>query len=155
MLRPLSILLLALWLGACSSLLKKPEAPQVALAGVVLTDASLFEQTFILKLRVSNPNNFDLPISALHYQLEFAGKEFMRGQNGAAVTIPQNGSAYVEVEAHTNLLELARQLRSLGTSDKLSYRLKGDVVVGYINLSLPFDRSGEFDTGGLLRHLPR
>lgn len=155
MIHRFSVLILMLLLAACSSILQKPEPPQVALAGITLTEANLFEQRFLLKLRVSNPNGFDLPIKGLRYQLDLADREFMRGQSATAVTIPRFGNAHVEVEAHTNLLELMRQIRSLSESDRLRYRLRGELTAGEANFTLPFDRSGEYDFSALDRMLPR
>lgn len=155
MIRRLTVFFSIALLTACSSILQRPEPPQVALAGITLTEANLFEQTFVLKLRVNNPNSFDLPIKALRYQLDLADREFMRGQSATAVTIPRFGNAHVEVEAHTNLLELMRQIGSLSESDRLRYRLRGELTAGEASFTLPFDRSGEYDFSGLGRMLPK
>lgn len=155
MIRRFSVLIFALLLTACSSILQKPEPLQVTLAGITLTEANLFEQTFVLKLRVNNPNSFDLPIKTLRYQLELADREFMRGQSATSVTIPRFGNAHVEVEAHTNLYELMRQIRGLSEADKLRYRLRGELTAGDANFTLPFDRSGEYDFSVLNRILLR
>lgn len=146
-------LIISLMLSACAGLLKKPEPPQVQLAGVVLTQANLLEQSFIIKLQLSNPNDFELPIKGLLYQVDVNDQEFVHGSSLAEITLPAKGSAILEVDAKTNLQALARQLRGIKAAENARYRIRGEIST--TNLSLPFDHRGETSLGNLIRWLPR
>lgn len=149
----LTLSIVSLVLTACAGLLKKPEPPQVQLAGVVLTQANLIEQSFILKLQLSNPNDFDLPIKGLLYKIDINDQEFVHGSNLTAITLPAKGSAILEADAKTNLQALARQLRSAKAEENARYRIRGEISTA--NISLPFEHRGETSLGALIRWLPR
>ena len=114
---------------------------------MVLTEANLFEQRFLVKLRLSNPNGFDLPLNGLRYRLDIGDQPLMEGNTVAAALLPANGSAIVELDARTQLMDVIRQIRHLTTDNgKLRYRIVGEASVsGAADLRLPFDRQGEFD----------
>lgn len=153
--RNVGVLLLMLSLSGCASLMSKPEPPTVKLAGITLTQANLLEQTFILKLQLSNPNDYELPIRGLRYQLDINGQEFARGGNLDAVTLPAKSDAIVEVDAKTNLQAWITQLRNIGDKDRVAYRIHGEIAAPGANLQLPYDHRGETSLAALKRWLPR
>lgn len=135
-------LALALLLAACAPVISKP--PAVTLAGVDLESIGLFEQRYILQLRVTNPNDSDIPVEGVSFDIELNGMHFASGVSNSAVTIPRLGEALLEVKATSNLASFMRQLRDLNKDGKsgLDYRIKGDLrVSGYG--AVPFDRAGE------------
>jgi LEA14-like dessication related protein len=134
-----------LWLAACAVFPGSLERPKVSLAGMTLIDANLFEQRFALKLRVQNPNDIELHIQALTYDLELNDKAFGSGVASAAVTVPRYGSELVDVEMISNLAGVLGQIAEYGRSgaSTLRYRLKGSVILGPSNTRLPFEQSGE------------
>lgn len=133
--------LMLLWLAACAGLSQKPE---VSLAGFELLELGLFEQRFACKLRIRNPNDVALPISALTFGVELNGLPFASGASDKAVTVPRQGEAVLEVTATSNLSGVLRQLRELRKSgrDQADYRLSGYVTVDGLG-RLPFERKGE------------
>lgn len=147
------LLIVSLLLSACAGLLKKPEPPQVQLAGVVLTQANLLEQSFIIKLQLSNPNDFELPINGLRYQVDVNDQEFVHGNSLAEISLPAKGSAILELDARTNLQALVKQLRDIKATENARYRIRGEIST--TNINLPFDHRGETSLGSLTRWLPR
>ena len=140
-------------LSACSVLPSHIEKPTLHVADVRLLDASLFEQRFLLSLRVQNPNDFKLPIEALNYVLTINDKPFAQGASAKAVTIPRFGSGVIEVEGVSTLGSLLRQLPELqgGTLKGLRYQLKGNLTLGGFGNRVPFDQQGEI---GISKFLP-
>ena len=142
----ITLLIATLLLTACAGVPSRPEPPRVNLAGMTMQEASLFEQRFGLKLRLQNPNDFDLPITALTYELDINDKRFASGVTNRAVTVPRFASELLEVEAYSDISGVLRQLTDLGKSGAgaLRYRLKGVVIVGSSGQQLPFSPSSGY-----------
>jgi LEA14-like dessication related protein len=132
---------LALFLCACAARMEKPT---VTLADLDIESVGLFEQQFLLKLRVKNPNDVDIPVEGLNFDVELNGKPFASGVSNQAVTIPRLGEAVLPVRATSNLAAFLRQWKdpeSLGRPG-LDYRVRGNLrVSGYG--ALPFDHRGQ------------
>jgi LEA14-like dessication related protein len=137
--------LLASMLGGCAWVPGRVEAPAVHIADIRLLGATLFEQQYALSLRVQNPNDFDLPIEGLSYEIELNDKPFAKGASAQAVTIPRFGSALLEVEGISTIGELLRQYRQLakGELKGLRYHLKGKLSLQGSAARIPFDYQGE------------
>lgn len=135
-------LVLALLLAACAPVISKP--PAVTLAGVDLESIGLFEQRYVLQLRVTNPNDSDIPVEGVSFDIELNGMHFATGVSNAAVTVPRLGEALLEVKATSNLASFMRQLRDQRKDgrDGLDYRIKGNLRVPGHG-ALPFERKGE------------
>jgi LEA14-like dessication related protein len=135
-------LVLALMLSACASLygLKSPE---VSLSDIRLKGGNLLEQRFTLSLRVLNPNDKDLAVDGLTFELEIAGQRFARGATGQSVTLTRLSDTVVDVDGTAQLISLLQKLPSLvDSSGKVPYRIKGEVVSRDYG-RIPFDRRGE------------
>jgi len=147
-LNPLAISLFAfslLIISACSNLSARIEPPTITLAGIEPVDMTLFEQTYKLKLRIQNPNDFDLPLQAMNYVLELNGKKFANGVSRQQVTVPAYDSALIETQVISNLASLFDQIQGLalkGTGN-LQYRLIGNVHVGNWDSRIPFEYEGK------------
>ena len=148
----LLLLCLALLVGGlagCAGLGALKEKPEVSLAGVELQEFALFEQRFGIKLRIRNPNDVDLPISALVFDVELNGQPFARGMSNKAVTVPRYGEAVLEASAVSQLGGMLRQFREWQKAQRegaaVTYRIVGHLELGGFGGlgSLPFERQGE------------
>jgi LEA14-like dessication related protein len=148
------IAMLLLMLSGCGGLPSKIDPPSVSLSDLRIVDMNLLEQTFAIKLRVQNPNAFDIPIHGLNYALELNGSEIAHGVNNQSVTFPALGEQIVEVNATTNLSSLLSQLGELAKNGmNASYRVRGNFRAGSgLNsiIPIPFDQKGEVGLGGLM-----
>ena len=142
----LSALALVLVLGAagCAGLYRYPDPPRVALAGIRLLDLGVFEQRYLLALRVQNPNRFELPIEGMSYTLDVNGSEFAHGVNNRKTTIPAYGEQILQVRVVTDLLGTLQQLHRWEEQhpQRFDYRLKGRIQLANAPVSLPFEYSG-------------
>lgn len=131
-------------LAGCAMIAGKIDPPAVHIASLSLTGATLFEQQYKLGLRLQNPNDFDLPIEGLSYEIELNDKPFAKGVSSRPVTVPRRGSALLEVEGFSTLGDLLRQYKQLakGELKGLRYRIRGKLSLqGGPNV--PFERKGE------------
>lgn len=143
---------LSLILAGCSGFMTKPETPQLTLAGLNLVGMDLLEQRFTLRLRIQNPNDFELPINAMSYELRVNDKPFASGISNTEITVPGFGSEVIEVDAFSNLAGLVQHFSSFqgGEKSTLNYQLLGAMIVGSDNLKLPFRQSGEIALPAML-----
>ena len=134
-------------LAACTGLPLNMQAPRVSVATVDIRQIGLLEQHFDLGLRVANPNDFDLSIEALEFDLEVNGRAFAKSLSRAATKIPAASSAVLQVDTIMQSKNLIEQLRTL-TPDALKqgvpYRIRGRIKTDQSSRWLPFDRSGVY-----------
>jgi len=141
---------LLLGLAACSGLPLNAVAPKVSLAGVEVKSLSLFEQRFDAQLRVANPNDFDLTIEALEFELEVNGRPLATGLTRASALIPATSSALLRVDAIMQSKDLIQQLKTLSPDtlkDGVPYRVKGRITIDRSSSWLPFDHTGVYGGG--------
>lgn len=140
--------LLAAWLMillvGCAGLSGLSQKPEVTLAGLELAEFKLFEQRFRMKLRILNPNDTELKINGLSFDVDLNGLPFAKGLSDRAVTVPRMGEAVLDVQATSNLGSVLKQLRELRKSgrERVDYRLSGRINVDGFG-SIPFERRGE------------
>jgi len=134
---------LLLLLASCST--GEPLPPQVHVVNMQLLESSLFEQRFQVDLRIGNPNDFDLPLDGLTFDLDVNGEDFARGFSDQRVTVPRLGEARLSVVASTTLLDLVRQFKLLAERGDLAYRLHGTAYLNSLAVrQAPYESEGTF-----------
>ena len=138
-------LALFMLLAGCQTL-SGVETPEVHLSSLQLENATLFEQQWRVVLRVSNPNDQDLTLNSVDYQLFVNDQKLARGLTGDPVTLPAMGSALVPTTITTSLLESLSHLQTLQASPQapLHYEIKGTARVAGVWVPLHFDHKGTF-----------
>lgn len=147
---PVLLPLAMLCVTACATLPPDIEPPKIGIVNIVPKDLAVFEQLFDVQLRIQNPNDQELGINGIRFDIELNDKEFGNGMSGQEVRVPRFGSEVVNVEVITSLGGFLRQYQELNKSGvgKLCYRLKGTAfVVSPSSFKLPFDEKGEVDLG--------
>ena len=135
-------------LNACASIPTiKPQSPSITVADVRPLSLSLTTQTIGLSLRVTNPNNFDLPMQSLTFNAHFSGQQFAQGHSVNNVVIPANGEALLDVEVEAGLVKLANQLKEMldTNNTELNYDLSGVVKLANWPKAIPFNVEGEIE----------
>ena len=138
----LLVLLIAFIASACASL-QQLETPDVVLINIQPLQSTMLEQRFEVTLRLYNPNNKDIEIDGLDFELDLNGRRLARGVGGEPFVLPRLGEATTTVTTSTSLLDMFRQALALSETDTLSYRLRGRVHLAGPGGTLSFDRSGE------------
>lgn len=129
--------------------------PRVNVSSVTPVDFTLLEQKFLVKVRVQNPNDADLEVKGMTFDLGLNGKSFATGVSGQSVTIPRFGSNLVEVEMVSGLAGVVRQFAGVagGTAPpRFTWRLQGKLHLSQpVPASLGFDESGEIEIPALAK----
>ncbi len=150
--------LLALLLVACVPGAKKPEPPQARVEGFDLISVDPFsgEAQFALRLRLTNPNTFELPL--LESQLALTFDRARLPFDLPAVTLPPAGFEVVDTRLTVPLAESAEGVGKLLRGEAVRIRVDGKVrvKVGPVPLDLgPFTLLDETVRVNLRFALPR
>lgn len=119
------------------------EQPRIALQNVRILKAEGLLQYLQVDLLVSNPNDFDIPLTGLDFSLAINGKDFASGLSNRRVTIPRLGDATVPVEVTVSLLSLFQVLQAARGARSLDYSIAGKIHLDTMVLrTVPFDKTG-------------
>ena len=146
----LGSLALALAVAGCATL-SGLDAPRVSVSNITPQDMTLFEQKFLVALRIQNPNDVPLGVKGMTFNLDLNGKSFASGLSSKQVTIPRFGSEVVEVEVFSGLTGILKQLQGFaaGGPPSFTYRLRGKAYLDQpASITLPFDEQGEIELPG-------
>ena len=143
--RLLFLLLSTTLLAGCATL--RPEAPEVRLADLSIESIGLFEQRYRLGLRMRNPNDRDLDVESLRFDLALAGRSFAEGVNTEGFSLAANGEERVEVVVTSDLGSVLDLLSDWVDGNRaLPYRLSGEArLARWGGITVPFSRDGRLD----------
>jgi LEA14-like dessication related protein len=137
-----------LWvcLAGCA-LTPKLEAPRLSLVSVSMTSADIFNQQFMVRMHVQNPNDRDIPVNGIDYELFLEGDSFAEGVTNKSFVIPAMGETEFDLPVRTNFVSsLGRLVSRLQGRKQVQYVLEGKVLtdIGMFN-KIPFRESGSVD----------
>src|ERR1700744_1622436 len=136
--------LAVLCLSGCSLFVPKLEKPTLSVVNVQMLKSDLWHQELRVRLRVQNPNDRNLPIEGLTYELDLDGQEFAHGMSGESFVVPALGEAEFDMSVSANMASMIFKL--LGqSSNQVEYHIKGKISLSSGLLrSLHFDDRGTF-----------
>jgi len=147
-----SVLLLLLVLSSCTQLTEPWTSPEVSMAGFRSGEFTQDRQTFIVSLKVKNPNDRTLPVKGATYALEVEGHAIANGGGELDRQIPAFGEEVVDIEVNTELLDLVRKMPELAlTGGRWDYRISGILKLAGGYLPVPFNYGGEVEAADLMR----
>jgi LEA14-like dessication related protein len=128
---PVLLLLVAAGLQSCSSVPIRLGAPAANLLSLSILEASSEGQLFAFSVQLVNPNEVEIPVTRLDFDIRFGGEGRLIGEHGTAFTIPARGSETVEVEAFSQLVSSASRLLAFteGPENLLAYEFHGELVL--------------------------
>lgn len=121
--------------------------PRVNLVNIVPARSSgVFEQRFLVDMRISNLNDFDVPINGLSFEMDVNGDYFATGLSNRNVVVPRLGSKVVSVETTADSFELFRQILNAVRTGTVDYRIKGTAIVDTLGgRTVPFRQKGSLN----------
>ena len=146
--RSARILLLVLsvtLLAGCATF--RPDPPEVRLADLSIDRIGLFEQRYRLGLRMRNPNDRELDVESLRFDLILAGRAFADGVSTEGFSLPAGGEERVEVVVRSDLGSVLDLLSDWVEGDRaLPYRLSGTArLADWGGITVAFSRDGELE----------
>ena len=137
----------SLVLAGCAAFAPKLEVPRLALVSAAMTSGDIFSQNFLVRMHVQNPNDRDLPIRGIDYQLFLEGDSFAEGVTPKAFVVPANGETEFDITVRTNFVSsVGRLLTRLQGKQQVRYVIEGKVLtdIGMLK-KIPFRESGTVD----------
>ena len=136
-------------LGGCSALAPKLETPQLSLLGIQMMSTDMFAQKFRVRVKVENPNDLELPVRGLDYQIILMGDSFAEGVSSDRFVVPALGEAEFDMVVTTNFVSSLGRLISRvggGKLEDLDYEIAGEVLLekGFVK-KIPFNHHGTVD----------
>jgi LEA14-like dessication related protein len=130
--------------SSCSALRPELEVPRLALVHVAMTSADIFNQQFLVRVNVQNPNDQDLKIKGLDYKLFLEGDSFAQGELDKAFVIPANGETDFDMTVRTNFVSgIGRLLSRLNGRTQVNYSVEGKLLTDIRFLKkIPFNETG-------------
>jgi LEA14-like dessication related protein len=139
------IILVFLGLSACSLFVPKLEKPTLSVVRVQMLKSDLWHQEFKVRIRVQNPNDRELPVKGIVYELDVEGQELAHGMSGDSFVVPALGEAEFDMSVSANMANMLIKLLNKGGS-QVEYR-----IYGKISLSAGLLRSIAFDDHGTFK----
>ncbi|WP_297808138.1 LEA type 2 family protein [uncultured Methylophaga sp.] len=143
----LLLVLMLMALSACASLWSSYEKPQVSITSFSVAPGTTgATPTFLIGLRVVNPNRKALPLQGMSYSLEVEDQRVLSGAEPNLPELPGYGTAEFTINAVPDLLGSARLLNQLLSrrQENLGYRFKAKFDVGGLLPYLTLEERGEF-----------
>jgi len=141
--RGMMVMLALALLSACS--LTHFEKPRLDVVDIQLLKGDLLQQQLKVRMRVDNPNDRELPVRGITYELQLSGEAFAHGESERDFVVPALGSAEFDVSVTANAAGAVLKLLAGGRKlDEVEYRLVGKVLLAAgMKRSLPFDHVGK------------
>ena len=122
-------------LASCANMNLQYEEPSVELTSFRVLPANGLEQNFELGLKLTNPNNFALPLNGISYHLDIAGETLAHGVSANIPTAEAYSDSRFVVRVSTSLFSGVKVLRALmkAKDNNISYQLKAK-----LDINIPF-----------------
>jgi len=125
-----------------------PKTPGIKIKDVKIKNLSFTNAELVAQVEVSNPNDFDLGLSNLNYQLNVNQQNWGQGKINKSSNIPKKGKGIVEIPVKLNLLDAGKSAyNALVNKEPVKYQFSGntelDTEIELLrNYNMPFDIKG-------------
>ena len=107
-----------------------PKIPDIKIKDVKVKNLSFTSADLIAQVEVSNPNDFDLGLSNLNYQLTVNQQNWGQGKINQNSSIPKKGKGLVEIPVKLNMLSAGKSAyNALINKAPMEYQLTGNVTL--------------------------
>jgi len=140
---------LATCLAACSAFAPKIEVPQLSLVRIGMMSADIFNQQFLVRVHVENPNDRELPVRGIDYKLFLEGDSFAEGMSSKPFVVPAKGETEFDMTVRTNFVSgIGRLMSRLNGRDQVQYVIEGKVLTDLgMAKKIPFQETGTVSLG--------
>ena len=148
-----SCFLCLLLVSGCANLIDFEE-PKVELIGIEALPSDGIEPRFQVSLRVINPNNSDMTIDGVYYELSLRGKEFITGASSTSTTVPSYGENTLNLQASIGLMKMLALMGDFirnPDNPKLDYQFRAKIDVRELMIPLHITKQGDISAELLQR----
>jgi LEA14-like dessication related protein len=146
--RATALLALLAVLAACATG-PKLETPRLKVIGIEMMSTDMFAQRFKVRMLVQNPNDMELQVRDLDYQIILMGDSFADGVSNDQFLLPALGEAEFDMMITTNFVSSFGRLISRmggGKLEDIEYEIVGKIFVDKGMLrKIPFSQRGTVD----------
>ena len=123
------------------------EPPSITLAGVELSEVTMFETTVQVQLRVSNPNPEPMTLEGASFKLRLEDHKIGQGLSSETVIIDRLASALLNVTFHVNNAIALLQLREILEQEAVDYGIRAILYTqgSWGTKKLKVDKVGRFE----------
>ena len=148
-LRPLIAVVLAVLLASCAGMSTKLEPPRVQLLGIQVLSTDMFAQQFNAHLQIQNPNDVEVAITGLDFEVLLFGDRFAEGVSNDHFVLPALGEAEFNMGVTTSFVSsFGRLISRMGGAklEAIEYEIVGTVFIdkGMVK-KIPFNHAGTVD----------
>ncbi len=133
---------------------KNMKEPKVSLAGLNIKDLNPLSPSFLVRLKVDNPNDLDVNLDGADVALALNGRPVAAGVSRSPLVLKKLGSSEMDVEVTANTMSAIQQFLILQTQSNLDYQVTGNLIwnnwLGALG-KLPLKFSGSMDKDTLMR----
>jgi len=125
--------------------LPAPRLPRLSIAGLSVHGISLSGLTVDVKVELSNPNAFPLPLGALSYGLKLSGQEVATAATHALAPVGAGQKAAITLPVRLTFAAAGEAARRAVAGEATDVKLEGQA--GFGSMKLPLDLGGRFTPG--------
>ncbi len=142
----LVVVVLVVLASGCASI-APDERPEITISNLKLTEATLFETTLMVSVRISNPGLDPIVIEGASFKLVLDGKKVGRGMMKDAVTIDGLDSEIGSVTFHVNNASALFRLRNVIERRTVAYGIVGHLYLqrGSGTTKIKVEQVGQLD----------
>ena len=156
--KPASLCLALSLLSGCANMMGMPnlnalKEPKISLAGLSMKGLNLMEPTFLVKLKVDNPNDLNLDLSGADVDLALNGQKVASGISRSPLTLVKQGTSNMKIEVKASTLGVLKQIMQLQANSGVNYAVNGHLnVLNWLGSlgKIPINLQGSVDKATLL-----
>src|SRR5476649_692205 len=141
------ILLLLAFCGlisGCTSLLPHLQAPDLKVVGLSFLGGDTRHQQLRLRVQVTNPNDRQIAVRAIDYQVGLAGSHFADGSSAEPFTIPALGQNEFDLNVNADMAALINVVGAHLNDTALDYEVSGTLHLAEgVVRDIPFKGHGK------------
>ena len=128
----------------CSALVPHLKAPELKVVGMHYLGGDGHHQQLRLRIQVTNPNDRQIAVRSIDYQVALAGADFARGSSAEPFTVPASGQSDFDLNVRADVSALLRVLGAHLGDSALDYQVTGTVHLAEGLLrDIPFKGHGQ------------
>jgi Conserved secreted protein len=131
-------------LAGCSTFRPKIEPLRLMVVTAGMTSTDMFSQSFLVRLHVENPNDREISVKGIDYQLFLQGDSFAEGLTNRPFKLAAKGETEFDMTVRTNFMSsIGRLVSRLNGARKVDYSIEGTVLTDITMMKkIPFRETG-------------